>query len=153
MPGLDAWSSYLGKERITGRSGKERGTPSTTKLAVSLLFFPLWCLLAWTPSRQNPGPAYHEGRRSSQRSCLFLVLGWGKRAYVSQRESGRSLFIAASHLPLQPLGNPTAAEAVTARQVPKTSGRGTLLSDQRKCGPNSKRVMPIAFSCSLGFLI
>lgn len=85
-------SNCLRKESRTGGSWTKRRTRGTTNLAVSLPFFPPRCLLAWTPSRQTWTCLCRQ--KEPQRSALFPVLGWGKRARVGHREGGDSLFVA-----------------------------------------------------------
>lgn len=111
--------SRKGKHNRQTRGGKgDSAHPADSKFAV----IAPWCLLAWTPGGQSPGPAHHAPREAL---CFWP---WdGARGTVWVRERGQHpVYCFSPLLPLS-LGNPSAAVAVTARQVPKASGRGALL--------------------------
>lgn len=140
VPGSTTCSCYLEKESITGRPGKEKGNsahPADSKFAVIA-----WCLLAWTPGGRVLDPHTMLPEKASVSGP-----GWGTRDCVGQ-ERGQHPVCCFPPLPPLPLGNPNAAVAVAARQVPQLQGGGAL-SDQRKCGRNSKRVTPIKLSLAL----
>ena len=116
-----------------------------TQLTASSLLLP--------PGVSWPGP--QAGRVLDPHTTLPKKLsvsgpGMGHEGLCGSGREGNTLFIAS--LPSYPC-----PLAIPVQPWPSQPGRclklqgGEPFSDQRKCGPNSKRVTPIAFSCSLCF--